>query len=890
MEGPAEFVEAPRRLVGSKGDFHGSTGGERLGIGDEVLEARPSVIHFGGYEVGKVHKMRFKVTNVSLDKLRIQVFPTQTEAFSCFHEKKGLLHPGMSETVQVRFEPKEWKYYQDAIRIKAGPHGIEVPLHGYPVVSAIDVPQMIDFGVCQLNKTKTKTLELTCSVPVDFDFEIVEVSSQPEFSVEPKHGKIPADGSAEVKVSFTPHQLVVASFSFRLSISQFNFNPVVCTVCGSAYPGIAREREIETSRRKFHGVVLAERKKDLQPKLLKTIEQVPFDRFGRIELGEKRYGIGSGAVHDPAAERKPNQEGEKGVIKNNDDGEDEMIQIDGIRIPCRLDGVCASNYILTQEPNKMKPKELRKAIEEHRSSIEKKRTEADLLESKFLVEDLDQVEIILRNDMKDADTSTSRQLKELVFQQEMKRIKDGDRNREFKSTALKIGSEKLNTEEIQKIQNARDVAIAQRKAFERAQEREREENICLKSVTVRKIENRVDFFPKPTFDEIENDVWRFRQRLLQKFVAIAGKVVVRRRCEVRMRKIWASLGTRRTREEVGRFVEEDNERAKIAWEDPDFEKKRDMDMEEPEWKAYPRKLSHLEQAKSTQWIAANGDDDVEGLPKVRPPSKKLIAEVCKIDSKRLFPASFPIYVDSAVSEKKIIPTNPTQGFQEAKLFKLRQPQESNIHGYKQLTYPAVPAYMPRLDHLEMKDGAEHESHFSHLPRLFDEETSQALKKTFPEECLVPSKLPRLDFVLPSRTIRTFLQFPNHVEAEMQYVLQARTIETNLRDTKDKEEAWAPGYSLARSLSKEPNFEERFQGWWEQEAKKYESFSLLHGPLEQDCLGDEDEDAEVKESRLEFLGLEEATVPLFPFADKVLNQKQHDASIQKQREKKFKINR
>ena len=97
--------------------------------GNATLAVHPPVMHFGGYELGKVHAQRFTVTNVSAASKRIDVIDTSTAYFKTKFKKRGLLAPGMSETIEVQFcatEPRvrsisHWSPYDRVGEVNADP-------------------------------------------------------------------------------------------------------------------------------------------------------------------------------------------------------------------------------------------------------------------------------------------------------------------------------------------------------------------------------------------------------------------------------------------------------------------------------------------------------------------------------------------------------------------------------------------------------------------------------------------------------------------------------------------------------------------------------------------------------------------------------------------------
>ena len=63
-----------------------------------------------------------------------------------------------------------------------------------------------------------------------------------DFEVAPLKGVIPANGFAEVTISYCPVKLGTAEMTLELNVSQFNFKTVTCRIVGNAAPGITRNR------------------------------------------------------------------------------------------------------------------------------------------------------------------------------------------------------------------------------------------------------------------------------------------------------------------------------------------------------------------------------------------------------------------------------------------------------------------------------------------------------------------------------------------------------------------------------------------------------------------------------------------------------------------------
>eukprot|EP00595_Chromulina_sp_UTEXLB2642_P002782 CAMPEP_0196767088 /NCGR_PEP_ID=MMETSP1095-20130614/35607_1 /TAXON_ID=96789 ORGANISM="Chromulina nebulosa, Strain UTEXLB2642" /NCGR_SAMPLE_ID=MMETSP1095 /ASSEMBLY_ACC=CAM_ASM_000446 /LENGTH=137 /DNA_ID=CAMNT_0042133173 /DNA_START=858 /DNA_END=1268 /DNA_ORIENTATION=- len=102
----------------------------------------------------------------------------------------------------------------------------------------------------------------------------------------------------------------------------------------------------------------------------------PKDPRPKVPEGFKPYGIGSGAVFDSGSEWISNKQKQvtmklKSNQVNQNDLKSKEVIINGYKIPDSIDGVTNTNYILTQEIGKLKPKDLKIAIINHKIQQEK---------------------------------------------------------------------------------------------------------------------------------------------------------------------------------------------------------------------------------------------------------------------------------------------------------------------------------------------------------------------------------------------------------------------------------------------------------------------------------------------------------------------------------------
>ncbi|XP_041055987.1 cilia- and flagella-associated protein 221 isoform X2 [Carcharodon carcharias] len=289
---------------------------------NNVIQALPAVLHFGGYEIGKHHQQILKLINISSTMTNVHILPPQTQYFQIKYTKKNHLVPGMSFNVTVDFCPNEWRYYYDSIRIhcKEG-DTLLVPVHAYPVANIVDFPTYLTVKDVPLGQSKEITIPLCCSCPVDFEFQLNFLQTHHAFTIQPTAGIIPADGQVDIVVTYTPSDRATAQIKVQILISQFNSKPCICTITGTSPPGLDFRSQDEDEKTEAIST-----KKLLDPQSLSPMQISRKKRRQKMLLD-----------HSP------------GILKNK-------------KNPVSLSSPHAVAVVLNQQPGKLRIKDLRKVL------------------------------------------------------------------------------------------------------------------------------------------------------------------------------------------------------------------------------------------------------------------------------------------------------------------------------------------------------------------------------------------------------------------------------------------------------------------------------------------------------------------------------------------------
>ncbi|KAL8567912.1 hypothetical protein ACOMHN_059034 [Nucella lapillus] len=293
---------------------------------NSMVHVKPEVIHFDGFVVNEKHVKRLVILNASSDVLRMHLIPPQSKYFSIKYKKGDRMVSGLTLECTIEFQPDEWRYYYDCIRINCpGDENLVIPIHGYPIMSTKEFPRNFTFPVTAVGQTSSHVFPLRCMAPVDFEFELIYIQPHPAFIIHSMSGIVPANSEVEVTVTFAPFEFQTASMTVQLNISQFNAKPIICKFTGTSKPGLLKEKTLSELTQDHPEVT--------DPRCMSPLDRARHNR--RLKIKVKK-------VPQPPSAKS--------------------IEYKGIQFPSTIESPYAVGQVLNQEPGKLKVKELRDTV------------------------------------------------------------------------------------------------------------------------------------------------------------------------------------------------------------------------------------------------------------------------------------------------------------------------------------------------------------------------------------------------------------------------------------------------------------------------------------------------------------------------------------------------
>ncbi|OWZ18374.1 Primary ciliary dyskinesia protein [Phytophthora megakarya] len=741
---------------------------------NELLYAQPASVHFGGFELDRSVQQRVRVHNNSAKAVRLRyTFPTGKKGFRttfASSDRPSFVSPGLCEEIIVSFTPPaDFQYYYDCIQVQceevaygssahvARSGATLIPLHAYPMVNEVAFPTRMDFGVVPRNTCARKCVNLKCSVPVEFEYELRVTKSHPAFTVFPLTGTIPPRGDARIELEFRPVVYATASAELELHVSQLNFVPRVCTLAGSSSNTAGDVLAVEVTQQKSNSLVSL------------SFEEKPRNRFEAQEKISKS----NTPRKDTKSRSKKYAQGEP-QFGDTEDEEMEVEKVEGIEIPRNLDSVTSVSFVLNQQQGKLKPKDLKKAIEANRALHQQQREEQAKLSTGNVVgdEDEDVSTLGFQSLVQEEEgflerVCVSKQVKDMFFQQELREVTESEKALEFQSHTVHLGQRLLSQEQIAHITKLRELNMKALTYQQRKQLRTLFINVHYESPLVsdyHQEHNGVNqrllfgelktsvlpahFVPAytPDYKPYKNDLWERRQRVLRRLIRAVSTCILRLRAQRRLDRIHLWIGGTKTRAQV---------REKVALDWQSSIQVGDGDGIYVNESVNPDASIHEVYSAEEENSELLTSNDVE----------------CQY-----FLSSFPLVEESTTQKRRAaieMSADWELKFNSFTFMELKPRDEALLIGHEHLALPAFPTHVPLEQGRALRQGADDECgvvsslllHRAHCSTQSRAVNAPSLIEMMPLDI----------FLCPQASVRPLLDIQGPRETEPSYALRPRRV-------------------------------------------------------------------------------------------------------------------
>ncbi|KAE8879576.1 hypothetical protein PF005_g24240 [Phytophthora fragariae] len=739
---------------------------------DELLYAQPTSVHFGGFELERSVQQRVRVHNNSAKAVRLRyTFPTGKKGFRATFsgaDRPPFVSAGLSEEIIVSFTPPAgFQYYYDCIQVRceevaygsstdvARSGATLIPLHAYPMLNEVTFPTRMDFGVVPRGTCARKYVDIACSVPVEFEYELRVTKPHPAFTVFPLTGTIPPRGEARIELEFRPMIYATASAELELHVSQLGFAPRVCTLAGSS-----------SSTATNTGSIIAVSEHKAGSPAPSSSESKPRRGSEAQQKASKTNTPRNGAKsRDKKCKDEPQFD--------DADEEEELEKVQGVEIPNSLNSVTGVTFVLNQEPGKLKPKDLKKAIAANRALRQQQQEEQAKLNGLGL-ENEDAVTLsfqtLIREEERFLDrVRVSKQVKDMFFQQEMREVAGTEKALEFQSHKVHLGQRLFSREQIAQLAQLRELNFQTLTRQQRERLRTlfcsvRYEPPVVSDNQIHQSDGTEAFLPDelktavlpahfmpaytPDFKSYKNDLWARRQRLLRRLVRAVSTCIIRFRAQKRLDRIRAWLGGAKTRAHV---------REKVALD----------------WESYAQSGG----GGIGKEVQLGGSLGIE----LQNPVQGGLDSLSNAETHRYFLSSFPLVEESTTQKRResiALPADWELKFNSFTFMELKPRDEALLMGHELLSLPALPTHVSLEQCRTLRHGAAGEcdvatsllpapDSVSNLDSGEGYNSEQALAAMPPSLLEV---LPHDRFLLPQASVRPLMELQGPRETESSYAL------------------------------------------------------------------------------------------------------------------------
>eukprot|EP00775_Hariotina_reticulata_P002309 gene2309-2617_t len=479
-----------------------------------------------------------RLINIAGTPRRMQVIPPDSSEFKVVYPaSKGSIAPGLAEQLVVQFTGRQLRYHYDCIRVHTQGGGLLIPLHAYPLMNEVALPRQLHFGKVALGESASRRLQLSCKVPLDYEFSVTVTKHNKCFNVFPLSGKVPAEGSVWLTISFTPTSQTTQELKFEVLVSEHNAQSMTVTVTGTGSAGLVRERLLEAA---------------VQAVGLEQQQQ------GRKHNSSRICGLSSGPSGKarqqlPSVHSGSKLPGSGHIAEQTQHVQDQPeVLLGGTYFPAALTGQHAVNSVLNQAPGKLRSKDLKAAIAVRKQELQLEQQQLEELLQRGNAAGVDPLD----------DPSVTLAVKEAMFQMLLGKAEAGSRSCTglVAAGSSNIGIGPPSQEEVQRLQAARQRALLQHCQAEQEAGSHRLQasmqvagaNHMLQQVDAassgRSMERLSHAGPpaypgledfKPQWLLLEGNEWRKRVQVAQRFINAVRVVIYRNRPQARLRKLKA---------------------------------------------------------------------------------------------------------------------------------------------------------------------------------------------------------------------------------------------------------------------------------------------------------------------------------------------------------------
>eukprot|EP00163_Fabomonas_tropica_P008733 TRINITY_DN1848_c0_g1_i2.p1 TRINITY_DN1848_c0_g1~~TRINITY_DN1848_c0_g1_i2.p1 ORF type:complete len:841 (+),score=199.35 TRINITY_DN1848_c0_g1_i2:1188-3710(+) len=554
----------------------------------------------------------------------------------------------MSEDIQVEFQPHDYRYFHDALRIHCAGDKLLVPIHGYPIMNKKIFPSSVKFGRCRLLYPVTKTITMTNTAPLNFEFEIKIREANSSFTVSPKSGRVPANGKVDIKITFTPVSYSTQELRMSVAVSQFNLKPIECVVTAACAPddyGVIDSAKTDKTFGFSPGATLGST-------LSGGGKGKRVDFVSEFQRQQRRAG-----KRDPFA---PPQQSSKDSGQGTGNEAKLLLSQTGINKILSGGSTQGRARVAAVKQQETKARQARAAAAASGASQQALEGEIGIVKPGDTITADSNIKVVSKDP---ADVA------ELHFLRALKAHMEYEKAKEIKAVVA-IGEPLMSLPEIKEVKQTRTRARVQELAHSKSEAMARTQSIHSDVPVVRHAHQSTA--PVPSFNLLRSQSAADRISMYTRFMRVLQTHLVRTRADIRLRKIRKLL------------------------QSVDYDKD---------------KLRELVAAQASMLLSTGDGTDPAAVATAAAPSGDSVTDgaryLGKREKPRVYEGTVRLSRDKDLNEPKKVPVEPVPLFEDCPLYPLRVPQESALKGYRPLPFPEPGSYQPIVDRT-LRTGAEEE--------------------------------------------------------------------------------------------------------------------------------------------------------------------------------------